>query len=196
MAAKKKENFLKSKKQEIITLVGLVLVIAVLYFAKGFFVAAVVNGKAVSRFSVVKELEKQGGAQVVQSLVQRELILQEAKKQKITVTQAEIDAELAKAEESLKASGTTLDQALAQRGLTKKAVVDQITTQKLVEKLLGSQIEVSDQEVADYIKENKLEKEDANTIKEQLRQQKLYEKYQAFMADLESKAKINYWVKY
>jgi len=196
MAAKKKENFLKSKKQELITLAVLVLVITALYFTKGFFVAAVVNGKAVSRFSVVSELEKQGGAQVLQSLVQRELILQEAKKQKLTVTQAEIDAELAKAEESLKASGTTLDQALAQRGLTKADVVDQIRTQKLVEKLLGSQIEVTDEELAAYVKENKLEKEDVNTIKEQLKQQKLYEKYQVFVTDLETKAKINYWVKY
>lgn len=196
MAAKKKVNFFQSKRQELITLAVLILVITALYFAKGFFVAAVVNGKAVSRFAVVKELEKQGGGQVLQSLIQRELILQEAKKQKLTVSQEEIDAELAKAEESLKASGTTLDQALAQRGLTKADVVDQIRTQKLVEKLLGDQIEVSDQELADYVKENKLEKEDANMVKEQLRQQRLYEKYQSFVTNLESSAKINYWVNY
>ncbi len=196
MAAKKKENFFESKKQEIVSLIILVSVVAALYFAKGFFVAAVVNGRPVSRFTVLSELEKQGGAQTLQSLVQKELILQEAKKQKITVSNEEIDAELAKAEDSLKASGTTLDQALAQRGLTKANVIDQIRIQKLVEKLLGSQIEVSDQELEDYIKTNKLEKEDSNAIKEQLKQQKLYEKYQAYIADLESKAKVNYWVKY
>ncbi len=140
------------------------------------------------------ELEKEGGKNVLDSLITKALILQEAKKQKITATQADIDNEIKDLEANLKKQGQDLDTALSSQGLTRKDLGDQMKTQVLIKKLLSTQIAVTDQEIADYIKQNKTATKD--DAKAALTQQKLSEKFQSWMADLKSKAKIDYYVKY
>ena len=84
-------KFKKPKPLVIATGVAVVLIIVALFFAKGFFVAATVNGSPVSRWSVIKQLEKEGGKQALESIIDKKLIEAELTKQKITVTQEEVD---------------------------------------------------------------------------------------------------------
>lgn len=182
-------------RKTILTAVTILIVVAILYFLKGLFIAALVNGSPISRLSVVQELEKSNGSSVLDSLVTKELIRQEARKKGINVTRDEINSEISKIEGTIKAQGQTLDEALAAQGWTKKDLEDQIVTQKIVEKLLADKVLVTDQEVDDYVKANK-STEPRDTIKEQLRQQKLFEAYQAWIQGLMAQAKINYFVKY
>jgi len=69
-------------------LIGLLVVVLVVaaFLLKGLFIAALVNGQPISRFTVISELEKQSGKQALTSLVNQTLIFQEAKKKNITVS--------------------------------------------------------------------------------------------------------------
>lgn len=179
------------------------LAVALIYGVKNLIIAATVNGQPISRIAVVKELERQGGKQALNALVTKTLILQEAKKQNVSVNQDEINKELKKIEENIKKQGQTLDQALTLQGMTREQLVEQIRLQKMIEKIVGKDIKVSDKEVTDYIKKNQDAlpqepdpKKQQDLVREQLRQQKLNEKVNTWIEDLRKNAKIQSFVPY
>lgn len=192
----------KHKKASIIAL-AIVLVALGLFFAKGFFIAATVNGSPVSRFSVVKELEKRSGKQALQSLIQKKLIETELDKKGITVTQEEIGSEIKKIEAQIASQGITLKDALAGQGITEDDLREQIATQKKLEKLLAEKIAVLETEIDAYIEDSKVTPlEGVKTenfrkqISEQLKQQKFQEEAQRWVSALTASAKINYYINY
>lgn len=195
-----KEKYLTKKY---ITIALLVIIVAgILFTFKNQLIVATVNGEPINRFAFINELEKQDGKRVMESIVSKTLVLQEAKKKNIVISQGDIDAEIKKIEESLKARGQTLDQVLQLQGVTIDVVQEQIKLNLMMKKLLGDKIAVSDKDVADYLEKNKstlpegTNPEDAKTqAKSQLEQQKFQEKAQEFMKSLQDKAKINYYIK-
>lgn len=146
-------NRLKQPKIFIPLIVIILIVLAFVF--KGVFVAALVNGQPISRLSLIKELEKQGGKQTLASLINQTLILQEAKKKNINISEKEVNEEVKKIEEDLKKQGQNLDTALLTQGMTRGDLIAQLKIRKLVEKLLADQIKVTDKEVADYVEKNK-----------------------------------------
>lgn len=209
MPAKKieelKQLFLeKLRSSKIIVLAISVIIIAfLLYYFRGVFVAATVNGKPILRLSLIKELEKQNGRRVLDSLITQTLILQEAKKQGVTVDKKETDAEIARIEANLAKQGQTLDGILIMQGLNKETLIEQIRLEKLIEKLLGKDVKVSEKEIEEYIEknqENMPEATDAAKLKEaaleQLKRQKISEKFQVWLSELQKKAVVNYFVTY
>ena len=190
-------------RKKIILIAALIAAISLGYLGKGLFVAALVNGMPISRLTVVKELEKQGGSQTLDNLVVKSLIFQEAKKKGVEVSQSEIDSELSRLEQIVSEQGMTLDEALSLQNQSKKDLLEQIKIQKTVEKILSDKIVVSDEEVKDYFEKNgdlyedgaKLE-DVADDIKNQLAQTKLSSAYQSWITDLKANASINYFVNF
>jgi len=186
------------KAVAIILFIGILLVLT-----KSLFVAAIVNGIPISRVKVVKELERQGGTNVLNTLIDRALIFQEARRVGVKVSDAAINTQIASIEETLKGQNLTLEEALAARGQKKEDLIDQIRIQKTVEAILAQKINVSEEDIFKYFEENKqlldegakLEdvKED---IRGQLFQQKLNEEYGKWIEGLKAKAKIYYLVRY
>ncbi len=196
-------KFKKPKPLHIAIGVAVILIIVALFFAKGFFVAATVNGSPVSRWSVIKQLEKEGGKQALESIIDKKLIEAELTKQKITVTQEEVDGEIKKIEAQVTAQGGTLEMALSQQGLTEEKLREQITIQKKLEKLLADKVAVTEAEIDTYIKDSKatppkeMKMEDfRKQISEQLKQQKFQTEAQKWVSDLTTNAKIKYYVNY
>jgi foldase protein PrsA len=191
-----------SRRRWITIGVVVLILLGLLYYFKSFFIAATVNGQPITRYEIVKELEAQGGKQTLNNLVTEKLIQQEAKKQNVTVDQKEVDNEIKKLDDSLKKQGQSLNDVLTARGLTHDGLEKQIRIQKIIEKLLGKSVTVSDSDVNKYIETNKQMYPDGATaqvktqVKDQLKQQKLSEKFQTWISDLEKKAKINYFVSY
>ncbi len=186
-------------------IVFLVILIAALliYFAKGLFVAALVNGQPIFRLSLVKELEKQSGQKALDSLITQTLILQEANKEKVTVSDQDVNQSLKDLGDNIAKQGGNLDQLLAAQGMTKEDLKQQIKLQKIVEKIVGKDVTISEQEIDDYIKNNQSQLPQGETteqlradVKEQLRQQKISEKITLWVEDLRAKAKINYFVQF
>lgn len=183
--------------------VGVVVLAVVIYLTRGLFVAALVNGQPISRLSVVSQLEKQGGKQALDNLVVETLIRQEAQKKHVVVTQADVDTQVKKIEDQLKGQGVTLDDALAARGMTRNDLVTQIQLQAMIDKLVGTSVKVTDDDVNAYITKNQdsLPKDLSNDelkkqVRTQLEQQQLQTKTQAYVAGLQKTAKINYFVSY
>lgn len=179
----------------------IVLIGVLLYVFRGLFVVATVNGQIISRFDLTQELDKKSGKQTLDALVTRDLILQEMKKKNITVTDAEVNAEMTKIGSALSKQGRTLDEALTQQGLTKADLIDQLKIQKMIEKLFAKDITVSSKEVDTFLEQNKDSLptgQDTATLRasaqEQVKQQKLTSKFQTWLASLQKNAKIQYFV--
>ncbi len=196
-------KFKKPKPLAIAIGIAVLLIVVALFFAKGLFVAATVNGSPISRLSVIQELEKQGGKQALEAIIDKKLIETELNKQKITVTKEEVDEEIKKIETQVTSQGGTLDQALAMQGMTKEKLIEQITIQKKLEKLLADKVAVIEAEIDAYIKDSKatppkdVKIEDfRKQISEQLKQQKFQQEAQKWVSDLTASAKIKYYVNY
>lgn len=196
-----KKLFKKNKKIIIIALV--VIVLGILFFAlRGIFVAASVNGNLISRNSITSKLEKQYGEALLDSVITEKLIENEVKTQKIIVSKEDVDAEIKKIEDSISSQGAKIDDLLEQQGMARSDLEKQIRLQKQVEKLVGDKANVTDAEVAKYLKDSGTkipEGEETQFIeqtKSQLRSQKVGTEIQTLITDLKAKAKIKYFVKY
>jgi foldase protein PrsA len=116
---------------------------------------AYVNGRAISRLEYIKTMEKQSGEAVLDQMVTESLIMAEAEKQNVVIEQSVIDEEVKAIEEQLSAQGQTLEAVLEMEKMTRADLDKQITLQKLVDKLSGGEVEVSDEQVAAFLEENK-----------------------------------------
>lgn len=183
---------------------GILIVILLIaaYYLRGLIIVATVNGEPISRLSVIRELEKRQGAQALDTIITEKLILQEAKKQNLNVTQAEIDEEIAKIEASLSEQGQNLDQLLQSQGTSKEELNKQIQLQKLIS-LMVNIAEITDEEVDEYLEENEStipedvsEEEIREQARESLKQQKLSQDVQVYLEELRSQANINYILNY
>jgi len=194
-------NFLKNKK---VLYPAIIILIAILLaLTKSLFVAAIVNGTPISRLAVVRQLEKQGGTEALNTFIERTLIFGEAKKQGVSVSKEVIDSQLTSIEELLKGQGLTLDEALEARWQTRSELTEQIRIQKTVEAILFQKINVSEEEIAAYFEENRELLDEGATledvkedIRNQLSQQKLNAEYQNWIGELKAKAKIFYFVNF
>jgi foldase protein PrsA len=179
------------------------LLAVLLFIGKSYFVAATVNGSPISRWSVVKELEKQSGKAALESMIQKKLIDAQLQKEGVTVSQAEIDAEIKIIEQEVSGQGGTLKAALEAQGVTEESLREQIMIQKKLEKVLADKVTVSDADLEAYKKQNDVKlpegqkEEDFNAeLKQQLKRQKFQEVAGLWVSDLTKSAKINYYINY
>lgn len=191
------------KRSYVLLIAGVVLFALFLYFFRGWFVASVVNGQPISRMSVINEAEKQSGKQAMDTLVRNSLIEQEARKNNVTVSDKEVNDEIKKVEEQLAKQGQKIDQVLAMQGMSKEDLKELIRLDKMVGKIVGKDVKVTDEEVNEYIEKNRdalPEGQDEAalkaSVKEQLNQQKLNEKVRTWLDDVQKKANIMYFVQY
>lgn len=193
---------IKINKRTII-IIGIIIVLGVLFFLlRGFFVVATVDGNPISRLSIIKKLEKVSGQSLLDSIIIEKLIQNEARSKKIVISDEEINTQIKTIEDQLIAQGTTLDVALTTQGMTRDELKEQIILQKQAEKLVGDKIKITDEEVAQYIKDNNIEVPQGqeatinDQVKNALNSEKLSSETQKLISDLKSKAKIKYFVNY
>ena len=189
--------------KKLIIIISIIIVLGILaWFSKGLFVAALVDGRPISRLTIIQKLEKEAGKNLLESLIIEKLIQNEAEIKKITVSDEEVDAEIKKIETQITSQGDTMDSALAAQNMTIDDLKKQLVTQKELEKLLSDKIVISDEELAKYITDNQIpvtEGQEATIneqIKNELRNQKLNSEATTFITSLKAKAKIQYWVNY
>ncbi|MBP9798099.1 SurA N-terminal domain-containing protein [Candidatus Woesebacteria bacterium] len=191
------------RNKQLYMLVGLAIVVGLLYYGRGLFVAAMVNGSPISRLAVIKSLEQQGGKGALDGIISEKLLKQEAQKKGVSVTKAEVDTRIADIEKELKASGQSLDKLLEMQGISMQQVREQTELQLLLKKVLADKIKVTDAEVDAAVKEQIASKPETvsdaefkKQIKDGLENQKLSFEAQSYIQELQSKAKINYIHKY
>lgn len=190
-------------RRSLILAIAVIVLALIVFFGKNLVVAATVNGQPISRLAIIKDLETQSGKATLDSIITRTLVYQEASKKNITASEKDIDNEVAKIQKQFQAQGQNLDALLATQGLTKERFRDEVKVQLLVTKILGDQAKVTDKEFNDFLEKNKdliVNEKDQEAAKKSLRQQmeqqKLAQKYQEWIATVKKNAKINYFVNY
>lgn len=190
-------------RRSLILAIIVILIAAIVFFGKGLFIAATVNGQPVSRLAIIRDLEAQSGKATLDSIITRTLVIQEANKKNITVSEKDIDNEISKIQKQFQAQGQNLDALLATQGLSKEKFRDEVRVQLLVTKILGDQAKVTDKEFADFLVKNqdlisneKDQEAAKKSLRQQMEQQKLAQKYQEWIANIKKNAKINYFVNY
>lgn len=183
--------------------ISLFLLASFLFVFKNIFLVALVNNQPLSRISFQKELEKQYGSTVLENLILKALIFQEAKKNNLKITDKEIEERIKIISQEFESSGEKFDDFLKNQGKTRKDLASQIKIQLAVEKILSDQLQVNDQEVLEYFEKNKsqfpeeatLEKQ-KEEIREFLKQQKLSEAFENWLAKTKQEAKVLYFLQF
>ena len=170
-----------------------------IYFYRNSQVAARVNGQVITRRELRDFLERQAGKKALDNLITDALIRQEARKNNVAATDAELDEEYAKAVQRVEAGGQTMEAFLASEGATAAYLRGRLRYQILVRKLTAGLAAVSDEEVDAYIAENKKSfpveidtssAEFKSQLKNELLNQKLAGAVASWIADLRGKADI------
>ncbi|WP_152394110.1 peptidylprolyl isomerase [Paenibacillus guangzhouensis] len=137
-----------------VLLIGLVFVTLKPPLDKGKSVVASVNGADITKDQLYDAMLEAGGTSTVNSLIMYEVVGQEAKKEKITVSEADIDKEVENIKKSY-GSEEGFNQMLTQYNLTLEALRKEMVPQVQLTKLLTPKVSVTDQEVKDYYEANK-----------------------------------------
>ncbi len=183
------------KKHLVFLAVLVVLAIVLGYFFRDRFLAALVNGKPIFRYKLNKLLIKNSGKDALESLFVENLINDEIKKSKITITEEKIDEEVKKISGSL-TGGMKIEDALSLQGISLADFRNQLRMRLQVNKILEKDIVVSEEEIDKFVKENDKTLTATTTAdkrteaKQAIEEQKLGEKIQTWINELLSKAKI------
>lgn len=207
-SASKKTSVLKTARLEsykiepkkLIKPLIFLLILAFVYLIKDEVIVASVNGKPVTRWALIRNLEKQSAPTVLENMTLQILVEQELKKAGVRVSDEDMNAEIAKIEEQLTAQGQNLDDLLEAQGLTRATVKEQLALSKGMEILLSDKVVVTEDEVIAYYEENKamigenvIFEDIKGDIENQLKQQKLSTEQQKWFAEIKKAAKINYF---
>jgi parvulin-like peptidyl-prolyl isomerase len=198
----KKTIRIKISKKTAIIIAVIIVVAALAYVYKGLFIAATVDGSPISRFSIISKLEKASGKSLLDSIISEKLIENEVKSKGIKVSDEEVEQEIAAIKTQLEAQSTTLEAALKTNSMTMEDLRKQIILGKQREKLVAGQITVTDEEVAQYVKDYSItipkgEEEIAATqIRNAIISQKTNEIINTLLNTLKSQASIRYFVNY
>ncbi|HON42102.1 MAG TPA: peptidylprolyl isomerase, partial [Bacillota bacterium] len=123
---------------------------------------AIVNGQRITRREFVTRLEQVTGEQVLSDLINEQLIGQAAKKAKVTVTSAEVEAEMEKLREQI---GPSFDSVLAQYGMTVEDLRKNMELNLLVYKVSTKDITVSEDALKAHFEENKSDYDQPEMVK-------------------------------
>ena len=134
-------------------------------------IAAVVNDEVVSVLDLVSrmqmvmlssnipdtpELRERMGRQVLRSLIDEKLQLQEAKRQNVTVPDSDVEKALQQIAQQNNMSTEQLTELLKSRGIARTALVDQVRATllwtKLVRRQAAQTVDVSDEEIDEAVK--------------------------------------------
>lgn len=200
----KLEVLSKKTKRNLIIIAVLILLGVILFLNRGLFIAGLVNGEPISRIEVIKELEKQQGAGVLNRLIDRKLIAQEAQKQNLSVTNEEVESKRKEIIDQVSGGNEeNFQQILTSQGLSEEAFREELRIQILVEKMLEERVEVTDEEFDSFIQNNpdlltnaENEEQARAQLRDQLAQQKLQTEYNTWMEELRNNGNVVRFVNY
>lgn len=129
-------------------------VIGVLFTLSRLWIVAWVDNKPITRFELYSLLEKRDDGKTAEELIIERLLVSEGQKQKASISQAEIEAEIKKIEEQ-QGGAEQLNQILELQKLSQTDFRKLVELQLLKQKLFSNGVNVTDEDVNKYIEENK-----------------------------------------
>lgn len=161
--------------------------------------AAVVNGERIYNGEFNDKLRQSYGETVISQMIDEKIIRQEARNQDVEISDEEVEKEIEQLEKDY-GGADELDNQLEMNGTSRARLEDQIETVLIVQKILGDDIEITEQEKKDFYEEYKdvlfTENEDPTyeeseeKIEEILTEQKVSQELQPWLAELKDEANI------
>ena len=115
---------------------------------------ATVEGEKILQTELDEALREQYGAAVLDTLITNKIVELEAKKENITVSDEDIQAEYDELVESY-GGEDAINEVLEANGLTEDAVKENIRIYQLTKNVVAASIEITDEEVEQYFENNK-----------------------------------------
>ena len=115
---------------------------------------AAVGDTEITKEALYDKMVASAGAATLDAMISNEVVNQEADKADVKVTQEELDAEMAVYEESY-GGAEALEQALASSGMSIDDLKEEMETYLKVEKIVGPDIEITDEQMSAFFEENK-----------------------------------------
>ncbi len=155
----KKISFDRSKViKTVLIVLGVVLSFALIdlfvQYLNNSYSVAVVNGERIARNDFYQRLEKAYGSQAVSTLIDEQLIQQEASKQGYTASEGDVDNRIKEIESEI-GGKDKLDDALEVNGITMEDLRRQVRLDLLVKDVLEPTIDYEDKDVEDFFKQYK-----------------------------------------
>lgn len=195
----KRASFRLSRKTTLI-IVTLLFLAGLLYFKRDWIIAATVNGQPIWRWQFNQALEEKYGQQVLDQLIDEQLIQQKAQEKGVSISQERIDQEVEQIETEL-GGEDSFQEILASQNISLEELKNEIKKQLTLEDLLSEGIEISQEEIDQYLTDNKdsilaeTEEEKVDEATEALRLEKMNEKFQSWYQTLREEAKITSFFK-
>lgn len=147
--------FSSFKSNKLAFISGLIIGLGILgYYLYRFSIIAWVDQTPITRFQVYRELESKYGKDLKEQLISEKLILSEAKKRGVSVPGNEVEKQI-KEIETQQGGPQQLKQILEIQGMTMADLRKQVEFQVLIEKMFGNDVQVSEEEIKTYVKDNK-----------------------------------------
>lgn len=124
------------------------------FLAYKYLVVAWVDYYPVTRIELYRELEDQYGVEIKDNLITERLILNEARKRGVSVSNEEIQDELTKLE-AQQGGAEQLNQILTMQNISRSELERRFKFRILVNKMFGMNAVVSEEEINNYIEQNK-----------------------------------------
>lgn len=184
------------KKALGLSALGLLAVLAIFWYKTNTWpIAAIANGRVITRYTLNKNLYQQGGKTVLDSLVTEQLVKQELDNKKITVSKDEVNKRYEEIKKTLPA-GSDVKALLAAQGMTEADLLKQIELQLRIQKAISGSSTISEDEINKYIEDNKSYLTGTTSAElrasaiEGLKSQKLQSEYTTWMNNLKKNAKV------
>lgn len=180
-----------------ITFALIVVLLALLTYKLGpKVVPAMVGNKPITRFELWTRLEKSYGTQALDDMVNEKILDKAIADAHIKIDESKLSDQVKTLEKQFETTGG-LDEALKQRGLSRKDLEKQIRTQLAVEELLADKINPSDEEikkqfdagVATVYKDKKFDDVKASIVDE-LKQTKLRDEFLVWFGEVKKNIKV------
>lgn len=136
----------------VITLISIVSVFGYLGYKN--LILAWVDNTPITKLTLYSQLEEKYGKDFTEQLISETLILKEAQKKGVQVSEDDINGEIKKIEDQ-QGGAEKLKQAMDSQNVTLTQLRNQIKYKQMIDKAFGKDVAVTDQEVNEYMKKNK-----------------------------------------
>ena len=163
---------------------------------------AIIDGQLVKRSEFTSLLVEHAGKTVMQKIIIKKFVNDEARRRKIKVTKEEAQEQVDIVMKKLKKENATFQQYLTIQNLTERQFLEELDLQIKVKKIFGPGIIVTDKEIDQYLKDYKILKGRGAIYQSQkvdvydaIFKQKLQNEFRLFIERRLKTAKIHYLIK-
>lgn len=186
---------IKDNKKTLPIAVVVVGLITLAILASKYLVVAWVGNSPITRIGLYQEMEKRYGKDTREQLIMQQLINDEAKSKGISVSDAEIATEIQNIQKE-QGGADKLNEVLKLQNISQTDFKDLVKMQLLRQKMFGTNVEVTDKELEDYLTQNKdqlpetVDDKMKADIKNNLKQQKVAQNFNTWLQEALKSSKV------